>query len=108
MGSFAQEDIPEGSKPNPGNREMPLGNGSLVETVVAAALGTYYLWAGRKENFRALPGATHRQMKGLFRLRAKNLFMGRSGEWDCQRSLGPATKVVRCYFASLTFSRASL
>jgi hypothetical protein len=25
MGGFAQEDIPEGSKPNPGNREMPLG-----------------------------------------------------------------------------------
>jgi hypothetical protein len=76
MGSFAQEDIPEGSKSNPGNREMSRGNRSLVETIVAAVLGTCYLSAGWKESFKALAGATHRQRKGLFRLRAKNLLMG--------------------------------
>jgi hypothetical protein len=42
MEGFAQEDIPEGSKPH----------------------------AGRKENVRAL--AVHRQTKGPFRLRAKH------------------------------------
>jgi len=64
---------------------MPLGNGSLVETIVAAALGTYYPPAGRKENSGRHCRATRRQMMGI-RLRAKNLLMGGSGEWtaSCQ------------------------
>jgi hypothetical protein len=59
MGSFAQEDIPEGSKPNPGNREMSRGNRSLVKTIVAAVLGTSYLSAGTEGKLQGIGRATH-------------------------------------------------
>jgi len=63
---------------------MPLGNGSLVETIVAR-LGHVLPTGRRKENFRAALAGPLAPDEWAIPLRLKKPPHGGSGEWDCQR-----------------------